>query len=89
MTAHTVADIIRSTLMTAFWAVLPLMVVGFVAGVAINLLQIVTSIQDPSFSAVPRLLAFLAAVVVFLPWMLTRLVGFTTALLGDLGRYAQ
>jgi flagellar biosynthetic protein FliQ len=84
-----VADLVRATLMAAFWAVLPLMLAGFVAGVAINLLQIVTSIQDPSFSAVPRLVAFLAAVVVCLPWIVGRLVAFTTTLLGDLAKYAQ
>ena len=37
----------------------------------------------------PRLAAFLGAMLLFLPWMMTRLMSYTTALLGDLGRYAK
>jgi len=43
-----------------------LLAIGLVAGVIISLLQIVTSIQDPSFSAVPRLLVFFAAILLML-----------------------
>jgi flagellar biosynthetic protein FliQ len=89
MTGQTVADLVRDALMTAFWIGLPIMAVGFAAGVLINLLQIVKSIQDPSFSAIPRIIAFLASVIVFLPWMLMKLIGYTTHLFSNLGRYVQ
>ena len=78
---------IRETLMMTFWVSLPLLAVGFVAGILISFLQILTSIQDPGFGTVPRLAAFLGAVLIFLPWMLIRLIGFTTALFGDFTRY--
>lgn len=89
MNTQTVADLIRDALMTAFWIGLPIMAVGFVAGIVINLLQIVTSIQDPSFSAIPRLLAFLASIVVFLPWMLMKMIAYAVHLISNMGRYAQ
>jgi flagellar biosynthesis protein FliQ len=54
-----------------------------------SLLQILTSIQDTAFSAVPRLAAFLVAFVVSLPWMLQKMMVYTTHLLGDLGRYGR
>lgn len=75
--------------MTTFWLALPLLAIGFVVGIAISLLQIVTSMQDSAFSTVPRLAAFLVGLLLFLPWMLMRLMSYTTALLGDLGRYAR
>jgi len=81
-------DVIRNTLMTAFWVSLPLLAVGFVAGILISLLQIITSIQDPAFGNAPRLVAFLAALLICLPWMLWRLSSFTAAILGDFSRYA-
>lgn len=89
MTPQLAVDIVRQALMTTFWLALPLLAIGFVVGVAISLLQIVTSMQDSAFSTVPRLAAFLVGLLLFLPWMLMRLMSYTTALLGDLGRYAR
>jgi len=89
MTTHTAADLIRQALMTAFWVCLPLLGIGFVAGIVLNLIQLVTSIQDPSFSAIPRMLTFLAATAVLLPWILIRLVNYTVILFSDFSRYAQ
>lgn len=89
MTAQSALELIRAALMTTFWLSLPLLAVGFVAGIVISLLQIVTSIQDPGFGAVPRLVAFLAALLIFLPWMLLKLTAYTTLLFQDFSRYAQ
>lgn len=75
--------------MQTFWLALPLLAVGFVAGAAVSLIQILTSIQDSAFGAVPRLAAFLVATLLFLPWILNRLVDYTAGILGNLGRYAQ
>ncbi len=89
MTPQSVAELIRQALMTTVWLSLPLLAVGFVAGIVISLVQIVTSIQDPGFGAVPRLAAFLGAILLFLPWILLKLMAYTTALFSDFGRYAQ
>jgi flagellar biosynthetic protein FliQ len=89
MNPQMVVDLFRNMLMTAFWLALPLLAVGFVAGVLISLLQIVTSVQDPAFGAVPRLVAFLAGIVLLLPWMMMRLCTYTTLLFGDFARYAR
>jgi len=84
-----VVEILRQMLLTAFWLSLPLLAVGFLAGIVMSLLQIVTSMQDPAFGTVPRLAAFLTATVIFLPWMLSKIMAYTTFILGDLGRYAR
>ena len=89
MTPEFVTQIIREALMTAFWLALPLLTVGFVVGIFISLVQIVTSIQDTAFNAIPRLLAFLAAFILALPWMLHRMTDYTTGILGDLSRYGR
>jgi flagellar biosynthetic protein FliQ len=89
MTQSAVVQLFRDALMTTFWLSLPILLVGFVAGIVISLLQIVTSMQDSAFSTVPRLAAFLVALLLFLPWMLTRLVAWTTFLLGDFSKYVR
>jgi flagellar biosynthetic protein FliQ len=75
--------------MVTFWLGAPLLAIGFVAGIAVSLVQIATSMQDNAFSTIPRLVAFLAGLLLFMPWMLARITAYTTALLGDLGRYAH
>jgi flagellar biosynthetic protein FliQ len=89
MTPDTVVQILRQTLMTAFWLAAPLLAVGFVAGIVVSLVQITTSMQDNAFSTVPRLIAFLTAILLLLPWMLQRSMAYAISILGDLGRYAR
>jgi len=89
MNTPAVVDLMRNVFITTFWLSLPVLAVGFTIGIIMSLLQIVTSIQDSSFSAVPRLSAFLGVLLVAMPWMLTKLISYTTALFGDLGRFAH
>lgn len=89
MTVAMAVDVFRHTLITAFWLSLPLLVVGFLTGIVVSLLQIVTSIQDTSFGAVPRLAAFLFALIVVMPWMIARLMSYTVELFGNFARFAQ
>jgi flagellar biosynthetic protein FliQ len=89
MTPETVVQLIRESLMITFWLAAPLLAIGFVAGILVSLVQIATSMQDNAFSTIPRLVAFLAGLLLTLPWMLGRIVSYTTVLLGNLGRYAR
>ena len=89
MSTSAVVELMRDLMLTTFWLSLPLLAIGFIVGIVISLLQILTSIQDSSFSAVPRLSAFLGAILLSMPWMLAKLMTYTTALFGDLGRFAK
>ncbi len=89
MTPDMVVQIVRTTLLTTFWLVAPILLIGFVTGIVVSLVQIATSMQDNAFSTVPRLVAFLAGFLLLLPWMLARIMSYTTALLGNLSRYAR
>ena len=89
MTPDFAIQLVRETLMAAFWLAAPVLAVGFAAAVVISLLQILTSIQDSTFSTVPRLAAVLVALIVAMPWILQRAMAYTITLFGDLGRYAR
>jgi flagellar biosynthetic protein FliQ len=89
MTVAAVVGLMHGALMTTFWLSLPILSIAFVVGIVISLAQILTSIQDSSFSAVPRLAAFLAALLLSMPWMLNKLIAYTTTLFGDLARFAR
>jgi flagellar biosynthesis protein FliQ len=89
MTPDSIVHLVRQTLIATFWLSAPLLAIGLVAGVIISLLQIVTSIQDTAFSTVPRLVAFFVGLILLLPWMLMKMMAFTTGILGDLARFAH
>ena len=89
MTPELAVEVIRQALITAFWLSAPLLITGFCVGIAISLLQILTSIQDTGFNTIPRLLAFLGVLLVSMPWMLRQLVTYTGVIFGDLSRYAR
>ena len=89
MTPDSVVQIIREMLIMAFWLSVPLLIVGFVAGIIVSLVQIVTSIQDPAFNTVPRLACVLVAAMLAMPWMLRKASVYAVAILGDLSRYAH
>jgi flagellar biosynthetic protein FliQ len=84
-----VVELMRNVFMTTFWLALPLLAVGFVVGIVMSLAQIVTSIQDSSFSTVPRLAAFLLALLLAMPWMLAKIIAYTTAMFANLGQFAH
>jgi flagellar biosynthetic protein FliQ len=89
MNTSQVVDLMRNAFMTTFWLSLPVLAAGFVIGIVMSLAQILTSIQDSSFSTVPRLTVFLGTLLLAMPWMLGTLMSYTTALLGNLGRFAH
>ena len=89
MTPDSAVQLIRQTFIATFWLSAPLLAIGLIAGVVMSLIQIVTSIQDAAFSTVPRLVAFLVGIMLLLPWMLMRLMAFTTSIIGDLPRFAR
>jgi flagellar biosynthetic protein FliQ len=75
--------------MAAFWVCAPLLAIGLATGIVVSLVQIVTSIQDTSFSAVPRLAAFLGGSLLLMPWMIHRSMAYAADILGNLSRYAR
>jgi flagellar biosynthesis protein FliQ len=73
-------ELVRQTLITAFWMAAPLLLLSLVSGVVLSLVQILTSIQDPAFAAIPRLAVFVAGLLLLLPWMMHKLMSFTSLL---------
>jgi flagellar biosynthetic protein FliQ len=89
MNTPQVVELMRNAFMTTFWLSLPLLGAGFVIGIIMSLAQIVTSIQDSSFSTVPRLTVFLGVLLLSMPWMLSSLMSYTSNLFGNLARFAH
>ena len=89
MTPDTAVAVIRE----AFWVTLtvggPILLIGFSAGMLLSIVQILTSMQDPAFNTVPRLLVFVVSAMLLAPWMADRLMAYARSLFGGLERFAQ
>jgi flagellar biosynthetic protein FliQ len=78
-----VVAVLRQTIETALWMGAPLLIVATVVGLLINVVQVLTSLQDATVSTVPRLFAVAIAVILLLPWMTHRLTAFTLQMFSD------
>ena len=58
----------------------PVMLAAIVVGLAISILQAVTQVQDQTLSFVPKIVAMFVVLLYTLPWALTRMVEYSTAL---------
>jgi len=83
MSADQVVELARRTLETALWLGAPLLVLATVVSVGINIVQVLTSLQETTLSTVPRLAAVAAGVFLLLPWMVRRMGLFTVQLFSD------
>lgn len=89
LTPDGVAHIIGQMFVAAFWISAPLLALGFVTGIVVSLIQVLTSIQDSGFNAIPRLMAFLGGALLMMPWMVHKAMAYTIDILGDLSRYGR
>lgn len=73
----------QKTLETAVLLAAPLLIALALVSLLINLVQVLTSLQDNTISSVPRLLATAAGAIVLMPWMLRKLEAFTLQVFAD------
>jgi flagellar biosynthetic protein FliQ len=61
----------------------PILLAAVIVSFLINIVQVLTSLQDQTLSAVPRLLATGAALFFLMPWMWRHLAHYTISMLSD------
>jgi flagellar biosynthesis protein FliQ len=61
----------------------PILAVAIVVSLLVNILQVLTSLQDQTLSSVPRLMATGTALFLMMPWMWRHLAHYTIGILSD------
>ena len=69
--------------------VAPILAVAIVVSLVVNVLQVLTSLQDQTLSQVPRLLVTGAALFFLMPWMWRHLAHYTINLFADFHQVLQ
>ena len=87
MGADQAVEIMRHLLLEALLLSAPLLVGAAAISLVVSLLQTLTSIQEQTLTAVPRLLMVFTVLMVSMPWGVHRLIAYTVHLWTDFHRY--
>ena len=77
MTDVLIIKLLREALMTTMIISAPLLGVGMLVGLVISIFQTTTSIQEQTLTFVPKIVAVLASVMFFGPWMMRVMSDYT------------
>jgi flagellar biosynthetic protein FliQ len=61
----------------------PVLAIAIVTSLVVNIVQVLTSLQDQTLSSVPRLLVTGTAIFLLMPWMWRHLAHYTVNVLSD------
>ncbi|MBI3608640.1 MAG: flagellar biosynthesis protein FliQ [Nitrospirae bacterium] len=89
MTTEFVVEMGQRTIEMVLLLAAPALVFSVVVGLVVSVLQAVTQINESTLTFLPKILAVSLAFVVFLPWMISLMVGFTTSLLSNIPMYVR
>jgi flagellar biosynthesis protein FliQ len=85
MNPEVAIDVFKSTLLFSLYMAAPFLLGMMIVGLLMSLFQSVTSIQEPTLTFAPKLLAFAGLVLLLAPWLLRVLGEFTISVIARMG----
>jgi flagellar biosynthetic protein FliQ len=67
----------------------PMLLAGLLVGLLVSIFQSATSINEMTLTFIPKMLAVACALLFFLPWMMQKMLTFTTNLLANMVAYIR
>jgi flagellar biosynthetic protein FliQ len=55
----------------------PMLIFGLLVGLLISILQAVTQVNEMTLTFIPKIIAIMAAFIIFLPWLMRTIMDFT------------
>lgn len=89
MTLDTLNTISAEMIRTILYVAGPPLIAGLVVGLLVGLFQTVTQIQEFTLIFVPKMIAVFGIMFLLMPWMLGKLLTFTTNLIKDIPMYIK
>jgi flagellar biosynthetic protein FliQ len=78
-------DLFKSTVLFALYVIAPFLALTLIVGLIASLAQSVTSIQEPTLTFVPKLVALSGLAILITPWLLRSLSEFTITTISRMG----
>jgi flagellar biosynthesis protein FliQ len=82
-------DLGRLTMREVFLLASPILAIAVLVSLSINIVQVLTSLQETTIASVPKLLTVGAGVFFLMPWMWSQLCRFTFQLFSDFHPYLR
>jgi flagellar biosynthesis protein FliQ len=89
MPVQQVVDLGRLTMREVFLLASPILAIALVVSLLVSIVQVLTSLQEMTISAVPRLLAVGGMTFLLMPWMWRQACQFTVQLFSDFHPYIR
>ena len=80
MNQDVVVSLTMDAISVAMKVAVPMLLAGLVVGLIVSVFQAVTQIQEQTLAFIPKVVALVAIMALFGPWMLGQLETYTTAL---------
>lgn len=78
MTLDSFLEITRYGVETSMMVSAPVLLMGLAAGVMVSMFQAATQINDAALAFIPKIAAAVSALVIFGPWMISKMAAFAT-----------
>ncbi len=78
MTQEFVLELANRAIMTTLIISAPLLLAGLIVGLVVSILQAVTQIHEMTLTFIPKIIAIIFTMLLLLPWMIGKMVAFTT-----------
>jgi flagellar biosynthetic protein FliQ len=78
MTQELCQEVAKQAVMTCLAISAPMLAAALVTGLVIGLFQAVTQIHEMTLTFIPKIVAVAVALVLFMPWILGKMTGFST-----------
>lgn len=87
MSAESVISLAGKGVYTILIIAGPLLLIALIIGLAVSIFQATTQIQEQTLAFIPKIIAVLLGIVFFGPWMLSRMLSYTTDIFQNLTRF--
>lgn len=87
MSPEFVLSIAKQGVYTTLMIAAPILIIALVVGLLVSIFQATTQIQEQTLAFIPKIAAVLLCLVLFGPWMLSRMLSFTTDIFSHLSQF--
>ena len=85
MSANEAVILFQKALWMAVLLAAPMLLFGLLAGLVVSIFQAVTQIQEMTLTFIPKILAVVLSLFLFLPWMLNQITRYATDIFARIG----
>lgn len=89
MTPEFVIELAKQAIILTLLLSMPMLGLGLIAGLAISVFQAVTQIQEMTLTFVPKIIAVFIGLLFAAPWMMQKLMSFTTNIITNIPMYIR